>query len=365
MIKFGFRHSLLFPGLFILFIALRRIIKFILESVVAKGLKFSYLMIIIMFIMEIIISIVYLLYNRIKNGSSGKSEFLGIVIYGDIPQLTRPDGNCRIILLGILSSYFMFVGAISRRYVTSKSNKDIYDEFHARYRSSEIIIASILCFFTLKNKIYKHHAFSLIIILVCLIIVFTIGIVSEENKKVLLMHIGITLISSICRAFLDTIEKYLFDFNFIDIFKLMLFEGIVDMLLTSSVYYFDKPRNEIYHLMDVKGGKLWAIIGLLFVYCCLSGFKNVYRRFTVKEFTPMTRALAESILDPFFIIYGYIQSDYSNSVNFIITLICSIIMVFCSCVYNEIFVLYCCGLEYKTHLEIAIKSNSLELSMDP
>ena len=82
----------------------------------------------------------------------------------------------------------------------------------------------------------------------------------------------------------------------------------------------------------------------------LSGFKNVFRRYIVKKFTPMTRALAESILDPIFIIYGYFQGNEDKLSNFITTLICSFIMIFCSCIYNEVFVLYCFGLQNNTHL---------------
>ena len=88
----------------------------------------------------------------------------------------------------------------------------------------------------------------------------------------------------------------------------------------------------------------------------------------------MTRALAESILDPFFIIYGYFDNksgkksgEFFNMAIFITTLSCSIIMIFCSCVYNEVFVLYCFGLEKKTHLAVSNYNNSnsfLELSDD-
>ena len=48
----------------------------------------------------------------------------------------------------------------------------------------------------------------------------------------------------------------------------------------------------------------------------LSGFKNVFRRYIVKKFTPMTRALAESILDPNFIIYGYFRGNKDKLHNF-------------------------------------------------
>ena len=39
-------------------------------------------------------------------------------------------------------------------------------------------------------------------------------------------------------------------------------------------------------------------------------------------------------------------------------------MIFYSCIYNEVFVLYCFGLQNNTHLEIANQNESLELSKD-
>ena len=36
----------------------------------------------------------------------------------------------------------------------------------------------------------------------------------------------------------------------------------------------------------------------------------------------------------------------------ILSFILSIIMVLCSCVYNELLVLYCCGMEHETYIEV-------------
>ena len=77
----------------------------------------------------------------------------------------------------------------------------------------------------------------------------------------------------------------------------------------------------------------------------------------------MTRALAESVLDPIFITYDYfLKKSYKENFSFIITLSCSIITILISCIYNEIFIFYCCELEYETHYEISIRSKSIELS---
>lgn len=367
MIKFGWRDSLLYPSLFILFIFIRRIVKLIL-GILYPDIKLSYLMITFVFVFELIVASLLLWNQNRKNKSVVKPKFLGISLIKQESLLDRPDSNFKIIVLIIFSSYFSITGALSRRNVSS-GNNNIYDEFHAKFRSIEIILSSIICYFTFKNKIYKHHRFTLIIIFICLIIVVAFGVLLESNKSIFFLNFFYTISSSFCRVFLDIVEKYLYDFDFLDIYKVMIFESIVDLIISFNYFWLEVPRREITTILTINDGlKLFYIIGFLMLYTFFSGIKNVYRRFTVKKFTPMTRALAESILDPIFIIIGYLTTTKKgqfDTIYFIITLICSLIMVFNSCVYNELFVLYCCDLEKNTHLAIEKQNNnesSLELS---
>jgi hypothetical protein len=296
---------------------------------------------------------------------------MGIPLIKEVSSLKRPDSNLKVIVLIIFASHFEIIGAISRRYLKNNEvskESNLYDEYHAKYRSSEIIIASLLCLFTLKIKVYRHHIFSLIVILLCLI---AISITEIFCKTYILIYGIFILISSISRVFLDTIEKYLFDTDFVDIYKITIFEGVIDTIFTCFLFFFDEPKEELMNLLDNKKGvnalKYWIGIFFLLVYGALSALKNINRRYTVKYYSPMTRALAESILDPFFITYGYIENNKPNDkelISFIVTLICSIIMVFCSCIYNEIFVLYCFGLERKTHLYVFHTNSNLELTED-
>lgn len=373
MIKFGFRESLLYPGLFVLFLAIRRIVKFFLEIYLLEK-KLSYILVLIMFIFEIVIGFIFLHHRNRKEVSPITSEFLGIPLKQKANCLKRPDSNLKVVILILLASYFEMIGVISRRCLTlnSSSNKsNLYDEYHAKLRSSEIIIASLLCLFTLKIKIYRHHTFSLIIILICLVVIFITSFICEKDFYIYCILI---LVSSIARVFLDTIEKYLFTVDFVDIYKITIVEGVIDTFLTCFLFLFDEPNEELMNLVNntidnedkPKNFIYWVGIFFLLVYGALSGLKNIYRRYTVKLYSPMTRALAESILDPFFIIYGYVDKNKDGSqeelISFIITLVCSFLMVFCSCVYNEIFVLYCFGLERNTHLYVLHTNSNLELT---
>lgn len=101
---------------------------------------------------------------------------------------------------------------------------------------------------------------------------------------------------------MDIIEKYSFEVEFVDIFELTAFEGFINTLLSLCTIFFKEPRKEIVELFDRKGIIISIIIVLLMIYVFLSMLKNIYRRNTLMEYSPMTRALAESILDPFLMI---------------------------------------------------------------
>ena len=363
IIKIGIRNNLLYPSLFILFTLIRRIIKLILEEKVLKkvednsSIKVSFLMIFFMTFFEIVIGFIHLSRKEEGQKKEEKSKNSGIELIEKKIELKPKDSISKIILLMFFSAYFELIGFISRRYSTDDINNDRYDEIHARYRSIEIVFASILCYLTSKKEIKKHQICSLIVIIICFIIVITTGFIFEDNHT-LVTYLIFILISSFFRAFLDTTEEYLLEKDYLNIFKLIRFEGIINTIFMLFIYIFDKPRNELKDLFGSGIDKVILAFFLLSIYGILTAYKNLYRRNTVKYYSPMTRALAESVLDPALILYGCIKSEEKENIYFIITLICSFIMVFCSCIYNEFLILYCFNLEYETYDEITKRSNS-------
>ena len=97
----------------------------------------------------------------------------------------------------------------------------------------------------------------------------------------------------------------------------------------------------------------------------LSGIKNIYRVVTNKIYNPTTKNLFDVLMDPLLlIIYFFIEDDLKHTehkhyrpIIFICNLFVSFLIVFSCCVYNELFVLFCCGLEYNTHREISIRAD--------
>lgn len=167
-----------------------------------------------------------------------------------------------------------------------------------RIKYREIIFTSILCYLTIRTKIYKHHFFSLIIISFFVILLLILEILAQIKKKkymdILWEFLLLQTIINICRVFSDTIEKYLLEFNFVDPFKVRMIKGIIQTLLVPLFYIFDKPREEITYLFNLKGNKIIILVILLLIYFPISGISNIYKILTIKIYSPMTRALFDS-----------------------------------------------------------------------
>ena len=379
MIKFGIRQNLFYPLMFIFFIFARRIIKHYIERKDHYNFNGPFLLVLLMYIFEVIISTIIYFRNQKREKRELTEKLYSnrrLKLINKEEIIKRADNICKILILIIFASYFDFIGSINRRYLIPKlyrlSNKN-YENTDNRGRSLEIFISSLLCYYTLNIRIYKHQKISLAIILFCLSIFIITEIIvyfQKDEKMDIFYCLGLIFFSGICRAFLDTTEKYLFEYNFVDPFKLLILEGLFNTLFISLFYNFDQPKNELLNLVDKDD--FFMICFLLLLYSICSAFKKVYRIHTVLLFSPMTRALAESFCDPLFIIFSlkdendFIINDDKESPEpnlyyFGITFFCSIIIILSSCVYNEVFVLYYCGMEHDTYFEINNRARSIEI----
>ena len=368
MLKIETRHNLVYPGMLILFIGLRRIIEILIENLFESVGKYSLYTLI--FISKFIAGLIAKNFSKFiiqpNSDSNGRNySIMGIKLTKTNLEISSIDSIPKIIVLIFFASYFDIIGTIVRKNfnMNDKKNKSL-DE---RLKGFQIISSALLCYYTIRTKIYRHNIFSLVIIFICLIIIIIIEILySSEGILLNSINIILTLFSSFGRAFLDTIEKYLFEFNYMNPFKVMMFEGLINTIfIILIIILFDRRvLNEDFERFKNLNDKIYLII-LLFLHFILSGLKNIYRVATIKLYSPMTRALAEIFLDPIIIMYTLYRDseiyDFNYCVFYIINIFCLIIMTFCSCVYNDFIVLYCCGLEHDTYGEIIKRSLTIEI----
>ena len=299
-----------------------------------------------------------------------KSTFMGIELIEGQTEIHSPDSNIKIYLLIFLATFFDFIEFLLQTYHIPSIFDDVSISIDIRLRSILILCSALCCYFILKFPIFRHQIFSLIIILICLIIVivseyyFVYYLGSNDRIHYLLL---LAFICQIFNSFLDLVEKYLLEYDFVNPFKMLMIEGFFGSIITTAYYFLPNISFEISNSKEIKKPKfITLLIIFLIVYFLLSGGRNSYRVATNKLYSPMTRTLADSILDPFLIVYYYFFDDDfkvgedQNIAYFIINLATSIIMVFCSCVYNELIVLFCCKLEYDTHHEVSIRAKDIE-----
>ena len=231
MIKIGIRHNLIYPAMLIVFIGLRKIVEILIDpSPEDKNVKIihKYLLPLLIFFSKFIGGLIASNLSKYIIKSNSKKTIVGYKLIHSKRDMPIADKNSKIFILIFFASYFDIIGTMFRKYFNNvNSNKKFLEE---KLKCFQIITSALLCYFTIRIKIYKHNLFCLIIIFICLEIV----IIFEMNDKKLeenIKPIGIAILSGLARAFLDTIEKYLFEFDNLNPFKVMMLEGFINTIL--------------------------------------------------------------------------------------------------------------------------------------
>ena len=176
----------------------------------------------------------------------------------------------------------------------------------------------------------------------------------------------IVIMSCLSRAFLDVTEKYLFDYNYINILSMLIYEGLIGVFFFIFFFLTNKNyQNQAKNILIDMSHFNWQLITfilLIILYTVISGFRNAYRVTTNKYYSPMSRALFESTLDPFLFLYNFLtfysyDEGSKKWIYFSTVLFCLLVIAFFSLVYNDFIIFYCYGLEYNTYSEINRRIN--------
>jgi hypothetical protein len=319
-----------------------------------------------MFISEIIAGSIFYFNNFyfLSKNEGKRTKSSGIILIHSPSKMSRLDKTFKLYFLIFIAAYFQFISfKITTIYLTEYKN--ISKSLDIRLRSILPLLIGVLSLFTLRLPIVKHQIFSLTIISICLIITIISESIIEccyylENIEEYLKHLLFVFIRAIIDAFVELSEKYLLEYNFINPFYIVMFEGFFGSIFISINSIETNPFKEVKEYE--KEDYIVFLIICLIIYFFLSGGRNIYRISTNKIYSPMARSLTDAFLDPILIFYYYYSDveKHKNIFYFIANLILSIIVVFCVGVYNDFFVLYCCGLEHHTHYEISRRASKKE-----
>ena len=367
MIKIGVRYNLIYPLFLFIFSFLREIDSIALSKI---GFNGSLLLTFLMFFAEFISGLILFIYQTSFLSKRRKSSFMGIKLIQGPSEIKHPDNCFKIYFLIFMASYFDFIEFIINTLFLPNYFKDASKTLYFRQRSISTMFSAIFCIYLLKIQIFKHQKFSLFIIFLCIVSIILSEYFFEKYQNILYFTCLLLLLflDNFFKAFIELIDKYLLEYNFINPFKILMFEGIFGLILTTSYSFKENPLKEI---IDFDKSRLYILIIFLILFFLFSCGRNSYRLATNKLYSPMTRTLTDSFLDPFLIIYYFFdgnefqaKENSLKAIYFIINLVLLIIIILCGLVYNEFLVLFCCDMEYETHLQISLRAKDIENNVE-
>ena len=372
MIKFGFRKNNFYPLMLLLFIFLRIIVDQLIKSYHPYKKNVDFLFPFLIMISQSLIGfIIYKHYSKNKDLEGKKPSNIQNTtkIPSNICKIN--DSKRKVVILIIFTSFFNSLGCIIRSddVVNFGKKEENNSLLEIRIRSIQILISSLICYFTIRLNIYRHQKVSLIIISIFLFLILVVELIISITIGSKILAILICSMSCLSRSFLDVTEKYLFDYNYINIFKMLIYEGLIGIVIY-ILYFISNKSYQIHakNLLNDMSEFDWSFVYFIFliiIYLIISGLRNSYRVKTNKYYSPMSRALFESTLDPILFLYytlKYNEKDqyYGYWLYFGFILFCLTIIAFFSLIYNDLIILFCCGLEYDTYIGITYRLSSQE-----
>ena len=239
MIKFALRRNLIYFLQYIIWSFARDILTLNLEKIYKLGK--SCLDLQFMFFGELLAGIIMYFsqrkYNKTKKEENKEQYFLSIkLIRTDSGELVPKDSKKKIFFLIFLVSsldlieFLLFSIYLPKLYNISRS-------LTQRLFGFTTIFSLFFYVYALKLPVYKHHIFSLLIIGICLIAIiasefyFQIFDIYTSYKSLIITFIYIIL-SQILSSSGYSIEKYLFEYDYMNPFVVLLYEGLFGFFIS-------------------------------------------------------------------------------------------------------------------------------------
>ena len=254
MIKAAIRPNLKYPLQLLLYNELRNIEAILVYSLLKFGdsLVFTPLMFLGEFLSGLII---YLYQNKILKKNKGPGKYMNLKLVKTKNKVKKIDGILKIIFILFCCALFDLVQFVLS--INTPQFINVSASVSSRIGGFLTIFDSLFYYFVLRLPIFRHQLFCLIIIGICLLLIIIFEFIFQEiNIFLTYGHLfGVFILSFISQFFsamIDSNEKYLFEYNNINPFYALMFEGLFGFILTFFYCLYENPFKV---LKDYKNNK--------------------------------------------------------------------------------------------------------------
>ena len=300
MIKFSYRRNLIYPFQLLLWNGLRDIDNALIIYFFSfdNSLIFTFLIFLGIFFAGLILYLYQKLF--IEKKKKIKSQNFLLIEFTKIRNNLSKDSKKKIYFLLITSAIFDFI----QFFLSLQLSKFITLSYslEQRLRGTYTINTALFYYFALRFPIFKHQLFSLILIGICISFIIVTEFIFQEiniflSYSQLILALVIILIVQFISALEDSIEKYLIEYNQLDPFFILSFEGLFGFVFTLIYGLFNNILNEIIQLRKNRTiSEFTLLILALALFMILSGGNNTFRLLTLKIYSPMTSTFMRMIL---------------------------------------------------------------------
>ena len=216
----------------------------------------------------------------------------------------------------------------------------------------------------LKTAYYKHHNFSVMINLICLILIIIIDVLYLYNYWDIkyIFFLILKIIEGIFYALEDIIGKKALIEEFLSPYSILFYKGICEtvlLIIFSIPFFFIKIQDENIFYIFVRRLNSFRNKIFYFLLIIVNFIYNVFIWIIIDRFSPNDLAMVmilEGFLDKIYLLifnYEAFTDDLSQS---IYLMFIYFILIISASIHNEIMILNICGLNEFTKGNINIKS---------
>ena len=244
---------------------------------------------------------------------------------------------------------------------------------------SSLLIINVINIFIISKIIlhshfYRHHSFSILLNLICLMVLIIVDLYNIMNFPGDLLfqfiYIIIKILSSILYSIEDVLVKVLIISYYFHAFDILLVKAIFQIfynIIFNFPFIFiklktkDEERENVFTMI----GKIYEDkinILITFIYAGISFIYNSTIFKIIDEFSPNHFAIAKVLENFGTLMLNIILEGASKQKNLIMNLIIYIILIFAALVYNEFLIINICGLSRYTKYFLDFEAEN-EISM--